>query len=488
MAKLFIFGIGGTGSRVLESLTMLLASGVKLGNNFDTVVPIILDTDESNGNLNNTLDTLKIYQKIEATIGTNNNFFGTKIQTLAQLSGENPNITNKMFKLNIASTNKTFGQFIGYDDMGLNDTNKDLLDLLFSDDNIAANMDVGFKGNPNIGSIVLNQFTETAEYNLFDQNFSNGDAIFIISSIFGGTGAAGFPLLLKNLRKNSAVGNANLISTSKIGAVSYMPYFKVARNNNGKQEINSSSFLGKTKAAFKYYENSILKNGNLNAFYCLGDDDGATYDYADGKQQQKNDAHFLELAGALSIVDFTKNINQFDHGDTITNEFGIENQTKDIKFNDLEDKNKNDIRLPLSKMMLFYNFLNTNDSIDKLRSSRGVFNENIDLTEFEKKDFFTLNFNPFLDLFNEWIEGMEGTNNGSSFSPFHTIFTHKNLLNFIKDNEVENGFFNKKASGDNIIKALNNVASDDYKNEEKESKFIKIFDKVLEEELTNVIN
>jgi lipid A disaccharide synthetase len=83
---------------------------------------------------------------------------------------------------------------------------------------------------------------------------------------------------------------------------------------------------------------------------------------------------------------------------------------------------------------------------------------------------------------------MEGTNNGSSFSPFHTIFTHKNLLNFIKDNEVENGFFNKKASGDNIIKALNNVASDDYKNEEKESKFIKIFDKVLEEELTNVIN
>jgi lipid A disaccharide synthetase len=91
-------------------------------------------------------------------------------------------------------------------------------------------------------------------------------------------------------------------------------------------------------------------------------------------------------------------------------------------------------------------------------------------------------------LFNEWIEGMEGTNNGSSFSPFHNQFTHKNLLNFIKDNEVENGFFNKKASGDNIIKALNNVASDDYKNEEKESKFIKIFDKVLEEELTNVIN
>ena len=28
MAKLYIFGIGGTGSRVLRSLTMLLAAGV----------------------------------------------------------------------------------------------------------------------------------------------------------------------------------------------------------------------------------------------------------------------------------------------------------------------------------------------------------------------------------------------------------------------------------------------------------------------------
>ena len=58
-------------------------------------------------------------------------------------------------------------------------------------------MKVGFKGNPNIGSIVLNQFTRSNEYKEFAQSFNDGDAIFIINSIFGGTGASGFPLLLK---------------------------------------------------------------------------------------------------------------------------------------------------------------------------------------------------------------------------------------------------------------------------------------------------
>ena len=64
MAKLYVFGIGGTGSRVLKSLTMLLASGVKLQNGFDTVVPLIIDPDAANGDLNRTADVLTKYQNI----------------------------------------------------------------------------------------------------------------------------------------------------------------------------------------------------------------------------------------------------------------------------------------------------------------------------------------------------------------------------------------------------------------------------------------
>ena len=57
MSKLYVFGIGGTGSRVLKSLTMLLASGVKC--NADTIVPIIIDPDDSGADKTRTIDLMK---------------------------------------------------------------------------------------------------------------------------------------------------------------------------------------------------------------------------------------------------------------------------------------------------------------------------------------------------------------------------------------------------------------------------------------------
>ena len=51
--NLYIFAIGGSGSRVLRSLTMLLASGIETNNN---IIPIIIDPDTSNGDLDRTID------------------------------------------------------------------------------------------------------------------------------------------------------------------------------------------------------------------------------------------------------------------------------------------------------------------------------------------------------------------------------------------------------------------------------------------------
>ena len=62
MSKLYLFGIGGTGSRVIRSLTMLLASGVDAG--VDTIVPVLIDPDLSNGDLTRTVNLLKKYKEI----------------------------------------------------------------------------------------------------------------------------------------------------------------------------------------------------------------------------------------------------------------------------------------------------------------------------------------------------------------------------------------------------------------------------------------
>jgi hypothetical protein len=80
--KLYVFGIGGTGSRVIKALTMLVASGCKLENDFDTIVPIIIDPDTSNGDLNRTKEILKLYQEIRNGVNDPNDFFSQQIKTI----------------------------------------------------------------------------------------------------------------------------------------------------------------------------------------------------------------------------------------------------------------------------------------------------------------------------------------------------------------------------------------------------------------------
>ena len=67
MAKTFIFAIGGTGARVLRSLTMLMAAGFKdmSGNPFNgTICPLIIDYDEHNGDKDRAIECMKRYSAV----------------------------------------------------------------------------------------------------------------------------------------------------------------------------------------------------------------------------------------------------------------------------------------------------------------------------------------------------------------------------------------------------------------------------------------
>ena len=84
MAKLYVFGIGGTGARVVKSLTMLLASGIK--TSYD-IVPILIDPDRAGGDLNRTVKVLRDYQLIQKEIKgfDQNHFFNNGIITLSEI-------------------------------------------------------------------------------------------------------------------------------------------------------------------------------------------------------------------------------------------------------------------------------------------------------------------------------------------------------------------------------------------------------------------
>lgn len=66
MAKLYVFGIGGTGARVLRSFTMMMAAGVTI--DADEVVPVIIDPDAANADLTRTVALMNIYRSIRSSL------------------------------------------------------------------------------------------------------------------------------------------------------------------------------------------------------------------------------------------------------------------------------------------------------------------------------------------------------------------------------------------------------------------------------------
>jgi hypothetical protein len=420
MAKLYIFGIGGTGARVVRSLTMLLASGIK--TNYE-IVPILIDPDRAGGDLNRTVRILREYQNIQKELlgFEKNNFFKNSISTLSEViakRGGNPNVIDGFrFELD-GVQNEKFKDFIDYDILDQN--NKWLTSILFSEKNMDSNLEIGFKGNPNIGSVVLNQFTKSEAFQSFADSFEKDDRIFIVSSIFGGTGAAGFPLLLKNIR-NGFLNNKFYahLQNAVIGAITVQPYFKVVNDDNS--EIDSHGFISKTKAALHYYSKNVTGNNTINALYYIGDLAGSTYENNDGGTKQRNDAHFVELSSAIAIVDFAK----MDETTTTTNngkavnpvykEFGVKEDKEQIHFVHLADETSNLIRSNLTQYFYFNIFLKNKLQGELNNPFASAYSNKIDRNFIDQAFYKALT--EFNKSFRIWLGELK--RNKVSFSPFN---------------------------------------------------------------------
>jgi hypothetical protein len=470
MAKLYVFGIGGTGSRVIKSLTMLLASGIDV-NNFE-IVPIIIDPDQANGDVTRTVEILKNYQYIRNKLSFSGNEENKFFQTPITNSTQN-------FKLELSDVkNDRFKDYIEY--ASLDESNKALLSILFSDENLNSDMEVGFKGNPNIGSVVLNQFNKSQDFREFASSFGQDDRIFIVSSIFGGTGAAGFPLLLKNIRKGSDLPNAALIQNAPVGAITMLPYFGVAPDENSK--IDKSTFISKAKAALTYYEKNVSGNNSINALYYIGDHPNNDYTNNEGSSTQKNDAHFLELAAALAIVDFAKtdsfllqNTNGVAQNPSYK-EFGIKNIVNEIIFSDLGEDTQTVIKKNLTQYQLFNLYLKDklNDATDQNWA------KNISLDSFLTNPFFNSYLKTFNNYFAEWLHEMGS--NKISFKPFDLDANHTNLFEMVKGKRPDISILEKMGSKNynryNLILSKNEPK---ITSNSKEEKFMALFYKTTED-------
>lgn len=464
MSKIFVFGIGGTGSRVLRSLTMLMAAGVKFGA--DEIVPIIIDPDASNGDLTRAVELMNDYSAIRNELQFSNDnksrFFKTEIERIL------PNYT-----LRINDTaDRLFKQFIEYPSMSK--ANKALTKMLFSDNNLDSSMEVGFKGNPNIGSVVLNQISSSKDFNNFANAFSDGDRIFIVSSIFGGTGASGFPLLLKTLRTGQDFPNHEIINKCVIGAVTILPYFKVQQDE--KSEIDSSTFISKTKSALAYYEQNIIRNNSIDALYYLADDVAKTYENHEGGSFQKNDAHLIEFLGATAIVNFANS--EFDS--TSNMELGIKDGVGVVSFDSFYRQMREMLYFPMVQFTLMVNALTY--KLDKYKSETFAPNKGNFKNLYDGMFFNELT--SFFAKYKEWLKEMK--DNKRSLDLFNIDCGNKpfNLVTGVKAKKILSRYSDYTLFTDRL-----NFAVRKCKSHSKNDKFLEMFhlatERLVKEKLSN---
>lgn len=478
--KLFLFGIGGTGSRVVKSLVMMAASGVDI--QASAIVPIIIDPDFANADLTRTIEQIKTYSSIRSsldfTASSENQFFKTNFEDV--VNG---------YRLRLKDTkNKKFKEFIQYDTLGKE--NRAFASMLFSENNLEADMEVGFKGNPNIGSVVLNQFTDSEDFVAFASAFKPGDRVFIVSSIFGGTGASGFPLILKNIRSIlSTLPNCDAIQNAPVGAITVLPYFAVKPEDNS--QINSSTFIGKTKAALHYYENNVTgNNSSVNVLYYIGDERNKQYDNKEGGQLQKNNAHIIEFASALSIVDFaaipendSAMVCEKDENGRVFapsprfKEFGIDNDTERVVFTDLTRKTRDITCVPMTQFVLFSKYLK-----EHLRSALSLpWAKDNDFNESFLRSSFVSDLDKITESYVEWLNEMDDNDRG--FKPFKVDISKSQIFGIVENVKPARvkGLKGFLKSGYDLFDAFLDAKHTSLPKSSREQKFIELFYEVTKE-------
>ena len=469
--NLYVFSIGGSGVRVLHSLTMLLAAGVKMKST--EVIPVIIDTDEKNGNTLTTLAGIEHYCNIYDRVSKMN---GNKTKLNNKEVDRTSLFATKIAKPRIVTISGTalgdLKTVVGENAVGIDPELKTLLRTLYEEDELDMLLTHGFIGHPNIGCVVLNYLFKTDEtFKNTAKEIQKDDKIFLISSIFGGTGAAGFPLML-NILNHSKDEDAPLNKKNNIkGALSIVPYYTVGDTSNDvdnsalnatdaggnkKYSVNSGLFDSKTFAAQLYYDSYI---DDIDVMYYVGDKKyKSRYDNYLGGKNQNNPAHVVEMFGALSIA-------HFDNEKNKDNKFEYANLIFDTDDSDLTAGSNEELCESLIRLWMFRRFF-INYLPENYLSNNQQFLQDIGYNgnnyEENKPESFSLNMKNFLAIFEKWTKDLNNEQKHTRKFKFVDInanpedeFVH---CGFEDRKPNEGGFLKKTIIQSNLLGFLNEVA------------------------------
>jgi len=328
--KCFVIAIGGSGMRCLESFTHMCAMGM-----FDSkeINILTLDTDQDNGNKAKAENLVKLYNRVKSSSneegGANRDtFFSAKLKLFRFWTDYTVADRNNFKNISQKHVDNPEGH------------NKLLADL-FLDDNVQSfNLGHGYRAQTHLGSYLMYHAIVEAAINLEsgtnpkpeEQEFGEffhqiGQAgedakVFVLGSIFGGTGASSIPVIPKALDDAIRIrsgNNAKLSDKAKFGATLLTEYFSfnkpdaAQKKGDGNQVIADSSFFTlNSQAALQFYHKDPTVQRTYKKMYHIGWPIDAI-DYSKGKNEketitggaaQKNQCHITEFICGCAAWDF----------------------------------------------------------------------------------------------------------------------------------------------------------------------------------------
>ncbi len=320
--KCFCYCIGGTGARIAEVAAHLCTMNMLNDKN---ITFIVVDKDEECGGTKRAkkvIDYTEVISKIEGSDSKSGRLCRSR---LSSKEDGNPtrapwNFTKAIANIQgNANGNASLKVALG----GNNSDNEILFDAFYSKSEQNSPTSAGFYGHPSIGALMFkymmkNTNDDIAEPVLRYLNNHTGDVVkvFIIGSVFGGTGASVFSNLAAHIRDKSS-GMNNIDNRLLISGVLLLPYFSFGASTNGNPRINDMEFFAKSRTALEQYsmDPNFMRNldagdnynGNFDTLYICGQNPlHKVGEYSEGGSTQKNHFDLVDLIAAYAMVDFFK--------------------------------------------------------------------------------------------------------------------------------------------------------------------------------------
>jgi hypothetical protein len=293
----YVIGVGGSGARCVEALIHLCAAGLA-PKKVDNIKFVMVDPDTANSSWTRTAEIAKTYSDLREAPKGACDFQRLLIERLGSVwspFGESRAESQKLEQL--------------FNYPALPPESRGLFDVLYTPQQRRVKLDIGFRGRPSIGAAIFGATLDATKAEPWTglvgdigTATAGGDKVwvFILGSLFGGTGASGLPTIARLLTSAPSVTRASMA----VGGAFLLPYFQFTVPPNPGHEVyaDSLAFPRQTRQALEFYG---LMPSDYNRIYAVGVDQLISQkSFSVGGSDQINRAHVVELLAALAAMDF----------------------------------------------------------------------------------------------------------------------------------------------------------------------------------------